>query len=154
MTADPSNDALTDGFEGGCFCGAIHYRVHVAPRFTYLCHCSDCRRINGSALHAGIAVDASGFEITAGTPHDFATTADSGHTITRYACARCGTQLWSITTADMSMVSLKAGSVTSVAHEDIRPTLQIFWDSRVPWVEVPGNLTTYARGLRGATPIC
>lgn len=147
------SEDLQSGFEGGCFCGAIRYRVSAAPYFVYLCHCSDCRRINGSAFHTGIAVPLASLDVTSGTPDTFETTADSGNTITRYHCAHCATQLWSITTADNTLVSVKAGSVTSVPADAIRPMMQIFWDSRVAWAPVEANITTYARGLRGATPI-
>lgn len=147
------SDALAKGFSGGCFCGAVTYRVTGAPRFAYHCHCTDCRRINGTAFHTGIAVDRALFAITAGAPSPYATEADSGHTITRWSCATCATQLWSATTADETLVSVKAGSVTSVPHDAIRPTLQIFAQSRVPWADVPDALITYARGMRGETPI-
>lgn len=144
---------LADGFSGGCFCGAVLYRVTAAPRFAYVCHCTDCRRINGSAFHIGLAVDREAFVLERGAPSAFVATADSGHTITRYACPVCASQLWSHTSADASMVSVKAGSVTSAPAQAIRPTLEIFADSRVPWAQVPHDCVIYARSPRNAPPI-
>jgi len=150
---EAQRDPMSAGFSGGCFCGRIAYRVGAAPIFVYLCHCSDCRRINGSAFHTGIAVRRDDFTTAAGEPASFATSADSGHTITRHFCRECSTQLWSLTTADLSVLSVKAGSVVSVPAGSITPRLQIFHDSRVPWAEPPRNILTYRRGMRGAEPV-
>ena len=49
-----TNPEKTSGrkLEGKCYCGAVHYLV--ADEFLYAanCHCSDCRRTTGSALHS------------------------------------------------------------------------------------------------------
>lgn len=149
----PASAAFDRGFSGGCFCGAIRYRVSVPPRFVYVCHCTDCRRINGSAFHTGIVVPTDAFVIEAGEPALFEATADSGNTIARYHCAKCGTQLYSQTTADLSVVSMKAGSVTSVPEEEIVPTVEIFVTSRVEWSGPLQGTVRYARGVRGQTPL-
>ena len=43
--------------DGGCHCGAIHFRVQGPLRKILMCHCSDCLKITGtswgvSAAHA------------------------------------------------------------------------------------------------------
>ena len=144
---------MEQGVSGGCFCGKIKFVATSAPRFAYHCHCSDCRRINGTAFHTGVVVNSADFRVTQGEPATFVCQADSGHTITRWHCADCGTQLFSVTTADPTITSLKAGALTSVPHEDIEPTLQIFWESRVHWADAPKSLKTYAAGMRGQTPL-
>lgn len=145
--------ALDNGFEAGCFCGAVKLSIKGPPRFVYHCHCTDCRRINGTAFHTGVAVDTSDFEVVEGTPATFVCQADSGNTITRFHCAACGTNLYSVTTADESITSVKAGAVTSIPHEEIVPTMQIFWQSRVHWADAPKSLVTYEQGIRGKTPL-
>ena len=142
-----------DGFEGGCFCGAVRYRVRATPRFAYICHCTDCRRVSGTAFHTGVVVDAAAFDCVAGTPAAFASRADSGHEITRFHCASCGGALWSRTTADLSIVSVKAGTVASVDGDRVRPEKQIWIDSRVEWLSLPAGLESYRKGLRGALPV-
>ncbi|XWN32553.1 MAG: GFA family protein [Devosia sp.] len=150
MTAD---DTLASGFDGACFCGDVTYQVVGPAMFAYHCHCSDCRRINGTAFHTGIAVKRDVFRHSTGALSAFVTKADSGNTITRWACPRCATSLWSVTTADETMMSIKAGTVTSIPHDQIHPKLQIFYQSRVPWANAPSDLITYSHGMRGQTPI-
>ncbi|MEM8552477.1 MAG: GFA family protein [Pseudomonadota bacterium] len=144
---------FADGFAGGCFCGDIAYEVSAPPRFAYICHCSDCRRINGSAFHTGLVVDAHAFKIVRGSPARFDCIADSGNVISRYHCAACGAQLYSQTSADPSIVSVKAGSVTSVPHSEIVPTVEIFVTSEVEWNAQAGGTIRYARGIRGQSPL-
>ncbi|MEO1103101.1 MAG: GFA family protein, partial [Pseudomonadota bacterium] len=93
------------------------------------------------------------FAVTEGDPTTFLTRADSGNTITRWHCNACGSQLYSTTSADTFLMSIKAGSVTSVPHAAIRPVVQIFTSSKVAWADAPADLITYARGMRGEAPL-
>ncbi|MEM8680416.1 MAG: tRNA preQ1(34) S-adenosylmethionine ribosyltransferase-isomerase QueA, partial [Planctomycetota bacterium] len=44
--------------------GKIKFVATSAPRFSYHCHCSDCRRINGTAFHTGVVVNSADFRVT------------------------------------------------------------------------------------------
>lgn len=149
----PVHAAFAAGFSGSCLCGAVAFRSAGPPLFVYVCHCTDCRRINGTAFHTGLVAKADDFAFTAGDPERHMARADSGNTITRWFCRGCGTALGSISTGDETIVSVKAGAVTSVPAEAIVPTLQIFYESRVPWARLPDRLVTYARGRRDGPPI-
>ena len=35
---------------GGCLCGAVQYKVRDAFRYALNSHCSQCRRVTGSAF--------------------------------------------------------------------------------------------------------
>ena len=75
--------------KGGCYCGAIRYRVTGAPFNATNCHCSICRRTTGAPFVTWFSVRPDEFQITQGQPAKFASS-PSG---TRTFCARCGTQL-------------------------------------------------------------
>lgn len=139
------------GFSGRCFCGGVRYESAAAPEFAYYCHCTDCRRVNGTAFHTGLVVPRTAFRVTAGAAAKHDATADSGHTISRFFCPACGAQLWSQTTADERILSVKAGSVDGDLAID--PTIEIWMQSRVAWADIPTGLTRYLRGARGEEPI-
>lgn len=40
---------MSDRIEGGCLCGKVRFRVKNRFEQLYLCHCSQCRKITGSA---------------------------------------------------------------------------------------------------------
>ena len=67
--------------EGGCFCGAIRYRVGSVFDAGY-CHCSICRHIHGAPVVAWAAVLEGDFTLLAGTPRAFRSSA----TGTRHSC--------------------------------------------------------------------
>jgi hypothetical protein len=47
--------------EGGCFCGAIRYRVPLPPLWVAHCHCSMCRRAQGAAFVTWLGVPGDRF---------------------------------------------------------------------------------------------
>src|SRR5207249_4523371 len=53
---------------GGCFCGAIRYRVNDAPRDVAHCHCGICRRTTGAPFVTWATFPAAAFVFTAGVP--------------------------------------------------------------------------------------
>lgn len=38
--------------EGGCACGAVHFRATGSPTRVGMCHCMTCRQVHGSAFGA------------------------------------------------------------------------------------------------------
>jgi len=54
---------------GGCWCGAVRYRV--ADEFLYAlnCHCSRCRAATGSAFKATAGIEREKFELIKGADH-------------------------------------------------------------------------------------
>ena len=54
------NNPIT--IEGGCLCGAVRYRCSTEPDRVYFCHCSNCRKVSGTAFHTGVMVRRGAFE--------------------------------------------------------------------------------------------
>jgi hypothetical protein len=46
------------GFNGGCTCGEVRYRMHKAPMFVHCCHCRWCQRESGAAFALNGMVEA------------------------------------------------------------------------------------------------
>ena len=51
---------------GGCYCGAVRFRVTLPSRFCAHCHCDNCRRAHGSAFVTWAGFVHERFEITSG----------------------------------------------------------------------------------------
>ena len=52
--------------KGSCLCGAVHYEVHSALGPIVLCHCSKCRKANGSAFAANAVLNTRDFTLVRG----------------------------------------------------------------------------------------
>jgi hypothetical protein len=75
------------GFEGGCACGQVRYRLTSAPMFVNCCHCRDCQRQTGGAFAINALIETDRIELTAGKPRAANRT---WFTAARPARPRCG----------------------------------------------------------------
>src|SRR5438552_1848995 len=66
--AEPRAAAPAAAITGGCFCGAIRYRVSATTGDVTHCHCSICRRTTGAPFVTWATFPAAAFAFTAGTP--------------------------------------------------------------------------------------
>ena len=137
-------------FTGGCLCGAIRYRCTAEPMTVYYCHCSDCRRSNGSAFHVGVAVARASFEISKGAAKAWSKAADSGIIVTREFCADCGTPLFIRVETKPDRVLVHAGSLDDPS--ELEPSVEIWTDSKVPWAAPRPGIERFARGRPAPSP--
>jgi Uncharacterized conserved protein len=80
-------------FQGGCRCGAIRYEVTAEPVLVADCHCRDCQYASGTSHMSFVVVPKDAFHLLKGSTEAFDLKADSGHTVSRHFCPRCGTPL-------------------------------------------------------------
>ncbi|MGQ0619653.1 MAG: GFA family protein [Panacagrimonas sp.] len=75
--------------EGGCYCGAVRYRVTGRPSNTMVCHCRSCRRISAAPVTPWLTFRNDQFEFIRGQPSAF----HSSAAVKRRFCPGCGTPL-------------------------------------------------------------
>jgi hypothetical protein len=116
---------------GGCFCGAVTYRVAAPLRAARACHCSRCRKAFSGAGSAYAEVEPGSFSWTATTPTIYPVAGPWGMAF----CGTCGTTLAGVVGDDVHGVTL--GSV------DGDPGIQIAWHqftgSKAPWDHIGGD---------------
>jgi hypothetical protein len=129
--------------EGGCFCGAVRYRITGQPAHVTNCHCSMCRRTSGAPFVAWAVVKKPNFAFTEGEPARL----DSSSEGRRSFCGRCGTPLTCELSAQPELVDVTVCSMDDPAP--LRPKDHIWTDSRVPWVSLDDDLPRYPEGWAG-----
>jgi hypothetical protein len=129
--------------KGGCLCGAVRYITNVAPEFVALCHCIDCQKHTGSAFAIGIRLPKTALHLQ-GTIKTFSSLGDSGNPILRYFCPECGSSIYDEPTARPGKINLNAGTLDDPSL--VVPTLEIWCDSALPWVQLAG-MQRFARGI-------
>ena len=72
---------------GGCQCGAVRYTVHGPPSEVAHCHCSMCRKTNGSLFWTGATVAAKHLTIEGEAN---LTSYQSSPNLVRQFCETCG----------------------------------------------------------------
>jgi len=126
---------------GGCLCGAVRYQSRGEVGTAGFCHCTDCRRISGSAFGVSVRLAASGFQITSGQPKAFTKFSDSGQLVTRYFCPDCGAPLYTASPRHPDIYFIKAGSLDDPSL--VKPDREAWTRSRVPWSAIPSGLATF-----------
>lgn len=113
--------------EGGCFCGAIRYRIDDGEYPAANCHCSMCRRASGAPYVGWLVVKAPAFAFTRGEPRELRSS-EQGR---RSFCADCGTPLTCVNAAHPDIVDVTLGSLDD--PEQFPPTVCIHADTALSW---------------------
>jgi hypothetical protein len=127
-----------------CLCGAVHYAV--ADEFVYAanCHCSNCRRVTGSAFKPFAGIESDKLAITEGSDNLLIFGETRGHDA---HCKTCGALLYSLV-RDGAFVHVTMG--TLVDDPTIRPTCHIFVGSKAPWDIIADDLPQFEGHATGA----
>jgi hypothetical protein len=129
---------------GGCLCGGVRYQYEGEVGPANYCHCEDCRRSTGSAFNIGVRVAAFGFRILQGKPKSFTKAGDSGNELTRHFCPECGSPLYTSSPQHSEVLYIKAGTLDDPSL--VKPTHQIWVQSKVPWASIDPTLPAHAKG--------
>ncbi len=124
---------MSTTFEGGCFCGAVRYRIRD-PFGAVYCHCRMCQRVHAAPVVAWVAAPAGGLEIIAGTPRVLASS-ERGE---RIFCGTCGTHISCRHADDQWSVSVTLATLDDPAS--IVPVAHIWTASRLPWFDTRDEL--------------
>ena len=114
---------------GGCFCGALRYRIERVEQVAN-CHCSMCRRTSGAPFVTWLVVPREAFAWTAGEPAHLKSSARGD----RWFCAACGTPIACVIASQPEHIDITLGSLD--APECFTPALDVHRRSRLPWVPV------------------
>ena len=120
---------------GRCYCGAVHFAVDGDFAYALNCHCSECRRVTGSAFKPFAGIARSRLALTAGQGSLLvvgdATADHDTH------CAHCGSPLFSVV-RDGAYVHVALGTMQD--DPGICPTAHIFTSSKAPWFTITDDL--------------
>ena len=125
-------------FEGGCYCGAIRYRLEAIFDCIY-CHCSECKKAMGGPTAVSVIGHRTEFGIIEGTPQRFKR--QNGY---HHFCSNCGSPLFYM--ADEGpYVSIAIGSFDT--PEQIHPLAHQFWPQRLSWLRLQDELPKFDSNL-------
>jgi hypothetical protein len=125
--------------DGSCLCGAVKYQVegHLGP--IVCCHCSMCRKAQGTAFATNAPVEAARFRITKGEQALRAYSSSPGKW--RCFCSICGSPVFSKLESDSSVIRLRIGTLDARIQE--RPSAHIHVASKAEWFEILDGLPQY-----------
>jgi hypothetical protein len=123
---------------GSCLCGAIRYEIEGDLGPIVCCHCSMCRKAQGTAFATNAPVEAARFRLVSGAEHLRAYRSSPGKS--RCFCSGCGSPIYSRRDGE-DVLRLRIGTLDSpVAHG---PTAHIHVASKADWFEIRDELPRY-----------
>ena len=127
--------------EGGCFCGAVRYKIDGALDGARACHCSRCRKAfsGASSAYAEIA-DGSKFSWVIGEVELTKYTSALGWGLA--FCRICGSTLCGMFNGKVHGVTL--GTVDG--DPGVQIEMHMFVESKAPWDHIGGNAPQFKEG--------
>ena len=121
---------------GACLCGAIRYQIRGPIEGIDYCHCSMCRRSQGSAFSTYGRVPRPALRIVSGADRmkDFR----SSEEVTRSFCSECGSSLLFHHAAAPQFSFIAVGTLDD--DPGSRPEAHIFVGSKASWYEISDGL--------------
>ncbi|MDQ0864622.1 GFA family protein [Arthrobacter globiformis] len=119
--------------DGQCLCGEVTYKIGGEPKFTAVCHCTDCQRQTGGAYSLVVGVDDDKLTITGESVKTFITVGEEHKTNTnRTFCGECGSPIVGRIDAMPGLAFVKAGTLNDTSW--LKPTVEVWCRSAQPWV--------------------
>jgi hypothetical protein len=118
--------------DGGCHCGYITYEAEADPQKPFICHCTDCQELSGSAFRIGIRVASDDFRMLSGEPTIYAKTAESGAKSAQAFCPRCGSPIYAARFGAPEFYNIRLGTVRQ--RDKFVPKLQFWSRSELHWL--------------------
>ncbi len=125
---------------GGCLCGGIRYEYHGEIQEISMCHCSMCRKAQGTAYAAVSPIESVRFKVTKGqdllkefraVPHK-----------ARVFCSNCGSPIYSARDDLPAVKRLRLGTVETPFQ--CQKAYHIYVGSKAAWEVIGDNLPQYA----------
>jgi len=126
---DREEESLTaQEIKGQCLCGTVKYRFTAEELMAYQCHCSICRKSNGTAFSTMIFAEEPHFSWLCGQELITTYAKETGFKV--QFCSQCGSPVPN-QFRDYPLYSIPAGSLDH--HHEIEVAAQIYLDSRANW---------------------
>jgi hypothetical protein len=125
-----------------CLCGGVRLNLYAEPGPIDLCHCAMCRRETGSAFACNAPIAAESVSVVAGAEHLRAYESSPGKD--RVFCGRCGSPVFSRSTATPGVLRLRMGLVDGELRA--RPFAHWFVGSKPNWWCITDDLPQHEGG--------
>ncbi len=129
-------------YTGSCLCGGIQYEIDGELEPIQICHCSQCRKAQGSAIVTNIPVAVSAFTLQAG--EELLSSYESSPGKQRVFCKVCGSPIYSKRVDLPEVLRVRAGTIDGELRT--RPAAHFHVGSRANWYALNDSLPKFSEG--------
>jgi hypothetical protein len=127
---------------GTCLCGGVHFRIDSALEPIQICHCSQCRKAQGTPIVTNTPVALSAFTLERGK--ELLTEFESSLGKKRCFCKVCGSPIYSYRDSLPDVVRIRAGLLDQAL--DVEVAAHFHTASKCNWWPINDDLPRYVDG--------
>ncbi len=133
-------------YTGSCLCGGIRFSIQGEIGPIQVCHCTQCRKAQGTALVTNVPVASDAFRLAQGA--DLLSTYESSPGKQRVFCKTCGAPIFSQRDGLPGVLRIRLGLI----NEDIDAPLQAHFHtgSKANWWPICDDLPQFEAGPESA----
>lgn len=124
---------------GHCLCGQVTFQIEGELEPIQLCHCSQCRRAQGTPFVSNIPLQKSAFQLLSGA--QLLKSFESSPGKHRVFCSHCGSPLYSTKEDLPGVMRIRAGLLNSPVAT--RPGVHIYAGSKADWWSILDQLPQF-----------
>ncbi len=128
---------------GKCLCGNFETTVEGSFGDVRYCHCSQCRRGNGSAFSANARIDQSQWTLEG--PRDEITEFEHKPGMFKAFCSKCGSPLYARSSQDPKDIRVRLGGFEG--NLDVAITGHVWTSSKSTWYAIEDSIPRYLEAI-------
>lgn len=124
---------------GSCLCHSVQYQINGKLGDAMICHCSKCRKANGSAYAVNALIKTDEFQVVKG--QEWVAEFESTPGVFRQFCKNCGSPIVSRRPSQPDVLRLRIGTLDTPV--DVTPKAHIFVGSKASWDHICDDTPQY-----------
>jgi hypothetical protein len=129
-------------YTGSCLCGGVQYKIQGPLAPAQICHCSQCRKAQGTVFATNTPVSTQAFEMTCG--QELLASYESSPGKKRVFCSRCGSPVYSHLDSLPGVLRIRLGLINEPV--DIKPMAHFYTGSKANWWPISDDLPQFDAG--------
>lgn len=125
---------------GGCLCGGVAFEIEGELEPIQVCHCSQCRKAQGSAFATNIPVSTAAFKLLKGA--ELLSSFESSPGKQRVFCTVCGSPLYSKRADLPEVLRVRAGTLDGDLAT--RPVAHFYYASKANWLTINDDVAKFS----------
>lgn len=127
-------------YTGSCLCGGIRFRIDAELEPIQICHCSQCRKAQGTPFAANTPVASAAFRFLSGS--ELLSEFESSPGKKRCFCKVCGSPIYSHKDNLPGVLRIRTGLINEAIAA--RPVAHFHVASKCNWWDINDDLPQYA----------
>lgn len=130
-------------YSGSCLCGGVKFRINAALQPIQICHCSQCRKAQGTPFVTNAPVAEVDFDLLSGA--ELLKSFESSPGKQRVFCSHCGSPIYSKHVRVPGMLRIRAGLIDEPAP--LQLNAHIFTTSQCSWWPITDGLPQHPANI-------